>query len=107
MNLLEDLSIITTIPVDTFNKLSDKSILCISDEFYESILDKNELTDINIGIGRLLIKVEDDQIKYKFIPSANLQAVLKSTYLEKNSALKKEVDTSLVKKLTQIYKDIL
>lgn len=107
MNLLQDLSTITTVPIDIFNKLNIKAVWCISDNFYESIINKDEITSIDIGIGQLLIKLDNEQIKYKFIPSKILDDTLKSTYKDKKSKLQYQLDRSIIKNLTQTYKDIL
>lgn len=61
---------------------------------------------LNTFEGDIYIKVEDDTIKYKFIPSDDFNEIIKETILTKNSKL---MDISLKRlrsTLVNTYKDI-
>ena len=80
-SLIEDLSVLTTIPTINLNQLAKKSNFCICNFVAESKLQNESLTSIDIGIGELQIFVENDNIKYKFIPSKALEKGVKSAVL--------------------------
>ena len=71
-DIINDLSTLTTIPYVSLERLVDLSVACISHSIEESLLDDETYTVVDIGVGRLSIKVEDNTILYKFIPSTKL-----------------------------------
>lgn len=105
-NLLEDLSILTTVGKYNYEELANKTIAILSHNVEESICDKEELVTTDIGIGQLTIACIEDKIYYKFIPSRKLENSIKDTYRNKQSALKLEIDKTLGKRITNTYKDL-
>ncbi len=105
-NLLTDLHVLTSIPRASFDKLTEKSIWCICSDVEESILKKENITKVDIGIGDLYIKLEDDMIKYKFIPSQQLEEAVKNTVLNGKNVLIDVVETTLAARFVNTYKDI-
>lgn len=105
--ILEDLNILTTIPLTALQDLKDKGIDCIAHSVLENVLSKNPLTELDIGIGILYIKLEDDSIKYRFIPSKKLEDTVASTILTKQSPVVSRVETALKEKVESTYKNFL
>ena len=105
--LIEDLSTITTISQGTLSSLNDKAISCICHSVYESVLETDSLTKLDIGIGILYIKCEGSEIKYKFIPSKKLEESVASTIVSKKSPLVYQVETSLKERVESTYKNLL
>ena len=68
-NLINDISILTTIPATTLNKLIDKTHYLICNDLIESINKKEDLVEIDVGIGTLQLKLIDNDVKYRFIPN--------------------------------------
>lgn len=106
-NLINDISTLTTIPTKYLAKLNDKALVCICDSVEESLVAEQEITEINIGIGTLYIKLEGELCKYKFIPSNELQKAVKATILNRQSSLTHELETTLVNKIMNSYKDFM
>ena len=104
-SLIEDLSVLTTIPTINLNQLAKKSNFCICNCVAESKLQNESLTSIDIGIGELQIFVENDNIKYKFIPSKALEKGVKSTVLEGKNILTNELENALSSKIMNAHKD--
>lgn len=104
MNLIKELSILTTIPEGSLSKLLNKTELCLCDNIYEQYQSSN-LISVDIGIGELSIGVIDDVIKYKFIPSIQFNNSVKET-LKGTSPLKQEIDNKLKNKICNTYKDL-
>lgn len=106
-NLNEDLSALTTIPTSALNKLTDKAAICICNCVEESVLKEEKLTEINIGIGTLQLLLEGNDLKYRFIPSKNLEAELKATIVDKKNPLTVSVEEALVRKILVTYKNYM
>lgn len=106
-NVLESLSKLTTIPKDTFTSLSNKAVWCICDSVQDSDLNGDYLSKIYIGIGYLIIANEEEQIKFKFIPSEYLESSVKETLLEGKNPLQFNLERNLVNKILKTYKDII
>lgn len=106
-SLAEDLSVLTTIPLPAINKLADKSVFCICNDVEETALDGENLTAIDLGIGILQILVEGNDLKYRFLPSKNLEANIKNTLINKKNPLTAAAEESLVKKVLNVYKNYI
>ena len=105
--IVNDLYAITGIPKLTLENLITKTNTCIGHAVWESLTTKDTITEIDLGIGILYIKLEGDNLKYKFIPSASLEDVLHFTVLNKTSPLVAKVESSIQKKIENTYKELL
>lgn len=107
INITEKLSLLTTIEQKSFDRLVPKIIYCINDAVYENISKGNTFSSIDLGIGVLNILIEDNEVKYKFIPSKELETSVNSTIINKENLLVDKLEKSLVNKFVNIYKDLL
>lgn len=107
MDLISELSTLSTIPEATLTKLLEKVFYIISDEIMEAKIQEQEIVDIDIGIGSLKILLNPETIKYKFIPNAKLEVQTKAALTKEKNTLDLALEKSLVSKLTNIYKDFL
>ena len=107
IDIINDLSTLTTIPYVSLERLVDLSVACISHSIEESLLDDETYTVVDIGVGRLSIKVEDNTILYKFIPSTKLEDTIRQTILSGKSPLTVKVEETLKDKITKTYKDFI
>lgn len=105
-NLNEKLSILTTIPEKSLSKLTEKSYYVVSDIILEDIMNDKDVSEIDIGIGTIVIQHSGDSIKYKFIPSRNLDITVKSTVINKKNTLEYILEQTLKDKVTNTYKDL-
>ena len=109
-NTVKDVSILSTIPDKTLNKLIDKFVYCICDAVAEALAenpDEDKSVDLDIGLGTLSIGLVDDNIHYKFIPSESLEASVKKTVLSERNLLEDVLEKSFVDKITNVYKDLV
>ena len=106
-DLTKDISILTTIKEDYLDNLIKKSEWCICSYVEETILKKENITKIDIGIGSLSILVEDNSIKYKFIPSEELENSIRTTIINDKNPLKLKLEKVLVDRITNVYKELL
>ena len=105
-DLIQDLSILTTIGKYNLDSLCNKSISVISHCVEESLRESKTITSIDVGIGTLHIQHLDNELKYKFIPSKKLDEVVCSTYKNRKSALSLELDIALGERIKNTYKDL-
>ena len=78
----------------------------ISHSVAESIKNKDEYSEIDIGIGVLYIKQEDSGVVYKFVPSNKLQSIVSDTIKDGESRLVGAIDESLGRHISNTYKDL-
>lgn len=105
-DLIQDISILTTIGKYNLDQLVNKSVAIISHDVEESLRDGNNITSIDIGIGELHILHTDGSIKYKFIPSKRLDDVIVDTCVNRQSALDILIDKALGERIQNTYKDL-
>lgn len=105
--LIDDLSILTTIPNKALNKLVTKSYYCINEAVIDTLLEDKNVVEIDIGLGTLYIQILDNSIKYKFIPSADLEKNVKNTVVNNKNNLQNVLENNLVNKIVNTYKDLL
>ena len=106
-SLINDLATITTIPVNSLQRLNEKEIYLICNYVEESALKKDSITEITIGIGNLIIEVDGNFINYKFTPSPKFEKNLISTIINKKNPLTNILEESLANRILNIYKDML
>lgn len=105
--LNSDISKITGIPKLSLDKLSDRACFCIAHAVLESQIEGNNLSDIDIGIGRLYIKLIDNELKYKFIPSNHLDELISVSIKSKSSPVVSELDKLLKERIENTYGKLL
>lgn len=108
VDILDKVSILTTIDKKSLVKLGDKVSLCICDELYKESLVNNSRCYFDIGIGVIGIDFSSgDSVRYKFTPSKDFEKQVINTLVNKEAPLTKKVEQSLVKKIVDTYKDLL
>lgn len=107
MSIIQDISKLTTIPEKALNKLVTKAIWCICDNIENDQLSNINCSNIDIGLGNLVISDSDDEIKYKFIPSEKLDSAVKETLVNHKNPLTLILEKTLVNMITKTYKDII
>lgn len=103
---IKDVATLTTIPEKTLMKLFQKFIYCICETILEDIQDEKEITELNIGLGTLYIKHDSNDIKYKFVPSNDLEKGINLTVTKKLNLMENTLNAVLAKKFMNVYKDL-
>lgn len=104
--VIEDLSVITTIPKNSLKRLIEKSKFIICHDIKETLIEKKTDTVIDIGIGVLTIHIEDDTIKYRFEPAPSFEDAIIHTVETGENPLTYELESSLVTRITKAQKDL-
>lgn len=105
-DIIKDLSTLTTIPEKALNKLGQKIIYCVCEAIQEDLIQENDITELDLGIGILYIKQDGNQAKYKFVPSDNFNKSVVNTYAKKLNLLEDILNISLTKQFIEVYKDL-
>lgn len=106
-NLITDLSILTTIPELNLKRLSNISKDIISHNVAECVRNGETICETDIGIGVLLISIEEDNLMFKFIPSKSFQDCLIESINSKESSLVDRVEGLLTDKIIYAYKNLV
>lgn len=106
-NSLNDLSVITTIPAATLVRLFDKLSWIICNDIEESLLNSETISELDIGIGKLVFSIEDNSLEYKFIPSMKLEQNIVKTIKEKKNPLVNNLEESIADRIINTYKDMM
>ena len=105
-NLSSDISNITNIPKLCLENLGKKAIDCITYGVKENLSAKETITAIDIEIGILYIKLIDDKISYKFIPSSDLEESISNAVLKNENPLIYKLETALATRIKNTYKGL-
>lgn len=105
-SLIKDLSVLTTIPEGSINKLFNKIPYCICDYIQNSRFNGDATTEIDIGIGNIYVNVDEESISYKFVPNTYLEENIKRTVRENKNPLQLKLEESLINRITHAYKDM-
>ncbi len=106
-NILQDISQITTIPLASLNRLSEKIGWSICNCVEESVLKGETTTEVTFGFGALVISIEDNQLNYKFIPSKKFEKGLVETVVNKKNPLTVKLEDTFVNRIVKTYKDMM
>ena len=106
MDLLKDLSVLTSIPVLNLQKLSTITEDLICHAVKESYYDQESVATVDLGIGKLLLFISEDELSYKFIPSSVLEGKIIKALNNKDDALVISVEDSLKEKIVNSYKNL-
>lgn len=104
--LTQDLSNTTNIPKLCLDNLCLKAEDCITYCVQENLVTREPLTSIDIGIGILYIKLIDDKISYKFVPSSTLDDKIRKAILQGENPLLYKLETSLAARIKSTYKGL-
>lgn len=106
-SIIDDLSTLTTIQKASLDRLSDLSSKIIAHNLFEDLSNRETTSETNISIGSLLIKVEDNEIMYKFVPGSKFENLIRNTVINNKSPLTDDVEKSIFEKIEKAYKDLM
>lgn len=105
-NVLEDLPVLTGIPKFNFEKLVKRCNALINHYTYEAFSEGENIVYIDVGIGKLIIQIEEKCVKYSFEPSIALDKSVKSALKSDVTDLVKLIDNTLEKRIQDTYKEL-
>ena len=107
VNVLQDLSTLTTIPYSNLQKLFYRLGTVIAYNVQESTKLGEQISVLDIGFGTLNIKVTTDDVYYKFIPNSAFEQDIIKSVLDSDIKLVNDLEESLRNKVLTTYKDLM
>ena len=105
-NISADVSKLTSINEQTLLKLKEKFEWCIYDYIEQTILNGENICNIDLGLGVLTIIIEDDSIKYKFKPDQKLERGIVRTIANEQNPFVLNIENYLSSRLVDVYKTL-
>ena len=107
IDIIDDLSAITFISKLSLENLGSKLIDCVAHGVQENIAAGKNISEIDLNFGKLYIKLEESEIKYKFIPSKKLENAVRYACENMDSPLVLRAENKLKERIESTYKDLL
>lgn len=106
-NVIEGLSILTTIDKSDLQKLTNLGECVIIDSIVDGLQEGLDTIDVDIGIGTLWVHYLGDAIKYKFTPNAKFEVDVGNACIHKINLLDRKIESTLKDRIANTYKDLL
>ena len=104
--LIEDVSNLTCVSENTLRKFIPTINYCIGHALYESLCIQEEYLRMDIGVGELQIKCDNESVRYRFIPSKELEGIV-VTAAKGQSPIAVKLEDDLQAKIDKAYKELL
>lgn len=105
MDMLDDLSVITTIPKKNLSNFKNYLFKMHSNKIVSGLKD-SAVVELDIFEGTLLLTQEDDSIKFKFIPNQEFLDMVKSSVVDGRDDLVLSSIDKLKNAFINTYKDL-
>ena len=107
VNLIKDVSVLTDVSENTLNKFVPLCQYCIGHAIHEAECIRSDIAEIELGFGELHIKFDEDCVRYRFIPSKELEKTIVKTLTTHNSPIILKLESNLQEKIDRTYKELL
>ena len=106
--LEENVSALTTLPEDLVKYIGKYMPYIHSHSIATQIIEKGgDIFELELFEGTLMLMLENDNVKYKFIPNDDFSKVIVETILNKKSLLVDGLSDKIKRILEKAYKDVL
>ena len=107
IDLVEDVSNLTCVPDHILKKFVPIINYSIAHGVYETKISDKSTTVVNLSIGELHIQHENNSVKYRFIPSVDLEKLVAQTITTNRSPIVSTIEKNLEHKIKHAYKELL
>lgn len=107
VTLKKDLALLSTIKETALSKLNPIINKLICDYILEAKNKGEDNININLDFGSLNISLLDGVVKYKFVPSEELEQQIITTYLKNTSPIVDSLEQAVIDRFENIYKDLI
>jgi len=101
------LSKLSDIPEPSIEKLLGLVNGIVALSVYDNMLDNEEVTEIDLGFGTLNILSVNEGIKFRYVPSKNIQDDLTKIINGKEPSTLRKLEKYAIKQITELYKDLI
>ena len=106
-NILDDLSVVSTIPIKIINNLTKTCQTILVENIVENIYTEDIVCELDIGIGVLYVKYLDGNFSYTFKPSEDFNEELQECVKNNKKPLKELVSEKLSNNILKTYKELI
>lgn len=108
MNILPDVSVVSTVPKTHIDKLMEDMMYVMADKVYKECMDGeiNHRIELSFDIGCVTIDVSKVGIKYKFVPSRTLKDFMEKAVKGENPLAARAEDV-IQDKIMRVYKELI
>ena len=107
MDIIEKCNALSGVSIKAWTKLKNYINMIHSDDIYLDSQEGKTIFELDTFEGTILIKQVDNEIKYKFIPSAEFNKLVVNTIETKTSSLIKSLDKSVISAMSNIYENLI
>ena len=107
IKLIDDVETLTNVSEKLLKKFIPVINYSISHAVHEEQCQQHPVTEVDVGIGQLHIKVEDTGIRYRFVPSKELEKLILQTVCSRTSPIITKLEHNLQEKIERSYKELL
>ncbi len=107
MGIIDKCSSISGVAMKSLTKLKNYMNMIHSDDLYLDMKEGKTISEIDTFEGKIYISLENNEIKYKFIPSAEFNKLIVDTVNKRESGLIKSLDESVIKAMSNIYENLI
>ena len=105
MNIVKDLSTVTTISPASTQKILSKFQDCLCYAIQEALANKETQIELDIYVGKLMVEIIGNNIQYKFIPSNSFATDVCNT-VSGICPMFDKVENSIQGKIMSAYKEL-
>lgn len=107
VDILHDVEQLTGVKESVLSKIANACSFAIVDNVIENKLNDDWEIKLNLGIGDLIISVNNDEISYFFKPSISLEKGLITGIVDNKNVLEEQLLKNINKHIYKTYKDML
>lgn len=105
-DMIKDLSISTGIKFATLQPVIMKQVKLMAHDVFQTIQDGEDITEIDIGIGTIQIKIGEENCFYRFIPCAKLQQAVEHTVKTNEDVLVTALEEAVAARFEKTYREM-
>lgn len=105
-NLNEKIAILSTINKKNLDRLSELGALAFVDVVKNAIMNGEKQLDVDIGLGVVTVNMENEVMRFRFVPSAKLKEGIASLSEGGKTELENLLESTLKTKIENTYKDL-
>ena len=105
-DVVNKVSKLSTVNESTLNKLLKLSIFVINDSVIESKMKNEPIVEFELGIGKLILNIDNENVQYKFIPNMSLELAVQEAVVNEKNTLQDLLEKAIIDKVTCAYKDL-
>jgi hypothetical protein len=107
IDILQDVEQLTGVKKSVLTKIANACNFAIIDNVIENKLADDWELKLNIGIGNILLSVNNDELTYYFEPSSALENGLIKSINDNDNPLERQLLNNINKHIYKTYKDML